>query len=379
MITPIKTQCPHCHACFNLQKAQLNQADATVCCDHCQQGFLVNSHLIVTTNTVPTDTVTDDTLIHDDMDIEESPETSLEYDSLDGMDAWLTQASTTNDPSLASNGQQKNGSKTPDKNADITAKSLLISPASTAQLNTKTNHTVSEKAAISSAEANNIHASVNNTPDNSWLEQLLKEQNDNEDSPQSDTDLAQLLIKMGVPVNDEDKVNQQRTSKTQASMQSMQMQTSITALLWTMGCAVLVLLLFAQYVIFNLDTLIKNPAYSERLQTVCSIAACSLPSADLTTLKITDLNHRISLVSTTSAFSDVQATLSNQSSQAQLLPSLKVSVHSPKALIGEFIAMPDDYLLSTQNQLAAEGSKKLMFTIPVADNQIDHVTINSIY
>ena len=48
MTTPIKTQCPHCHTIFNIKNTQLNQKTATVCCEHCQQMFLVNNNLIVT-------------------------------------------------------------------------------------------------------------------------------------------------------------------------------------------------------------------------------------------------------------------------------------------------------------------------------------------
>nr|MBP6496780.1 zinc-ribbon domain-containing protein [Psychrobacter sp.] len=48
MTTPIKTQCPHCHTIFNIKHTQLNQKTATVCCEHCQQIFLVNNNLIVT-------------------------------------------------------------------------------------------------------------------------------------------------------------------------------------------------------------------------------------------------------------------------------------------------------------------------------------------
>ncbi|WP_201554023.1 zinc-ribbon and DUF3426 domain-containing protein [Psychrobacter sp. 72-O-c] len=435
MTSPIRTQCPHCHNFFNVPRAHLNRANAKGRCGHCQQVFLINDYLVVSANHQQTDknkkiSVTkqnpknnerqpastisnpdtqsdkvsttnnshnshnshdsnihiskpakkaetdldDDILIHDDMDIDETAGDTSADDSSDGMDVWLAQTGTVTDPLPASNKQQKTSPTMSDKGIDLTA-----NPA--AQINAETNHGITAKPALSSVEANDIHASINDTSDNAWLEQLLKEQNDHEDGPQADTDLAQLLIKMGVPINDEDKVNQERTSKIQARMQSTQtqIQISITALLWTMGCVVLVLLLFAQYVIFNLNTLIKNPAYAERLQTVCSIAACSLPSADLTTLRITDLNHRASQVSTTSAFSDVRATLSNQSSQAQLLPNLKVSVHSSNALIGEFIAMLDDYLLSPQYQLAAGGSKQLMFTIAIANDQIDHVTIDPIY
>ncbi|OYD05987.1 zinc-ribbon domain-containing protein, partial [Paludifilum halophilum] len=51
MTTPIKTQCPHCHAIFNIKKTQLNQKTANVCCEHCQHSFLVNNNLIVTNDT----------------------------------------------------------------------------------------------------------------------------------------------------------------------------------------------------------------------------------------------------------------------------------------------------------------------------------------
>ena len=51
MTTPIKTQCPHCHAIFNIKKTQLDQKTANVCCEHCQHSFLVNNNLIVTADT----------------------------------------------------------------------------------------------------------------------------------------------------------------------------------------------------------------------------------------------------------------------------------------------------------------------------------------
>lgn len=154
---------------------------------------------------------------------------------------------------------------------------------------------------------------------------------------------------------------------------------SIASLLWTLGCLVLALLLFAQYVIFNLETLVKNPAHAERLQTICTIAACSLPSADLSALTITELNHKPSQIKKTGTFSEVSATLNNQSPQAQLYPNVKVSVYGTDALLGEFIAAPDDYLLSTQNQIAAASRRQLLFTIPVANAQIREVRINPIY
>ncbi|WP_201595044.1 DUF3426 domain-containing protein [Psychrobacter vallis] len=416
MTTPIKTQCPHCQACFKIQQTQLNKENSTVSCQHCQQSFLVNEHLIVTpdvpnTSTAQTDTKTphingrfdprthsaaptkahnknqnglsdsksslnkrhekhpsSDTLIHDDliyddMDIEESDDNVLEYDSLDSMDAWLTQASYASTAAHKPSNQSykvdnKNNSDAPLKKTSSTA--------------------ITEPTVLSSTAANNIHANIDNTADNSWLEQLLKEQNKKEDTPTDDTDLSQLLLEMGVPLKD-DETLEERMRKSQAKFVPASDKHSIASLLWTLGCLVLALLLFAQYVIFNLETLVKNPAHAQRLQAICSIAACSLPSADLTAFTMTKSNHDSSQIKNTAAFSDVSATLTNQSEKSQLYPNVKVSVYSANNLIGTFIATPTDYLLSKQHHLAANSEQKLLFTIPVPNTQIREVTISPFY
>ena len=430
MTTPIKTQCPHCQACFKIQQTQLNKVNATVSCDQCQQSFLVNKHLILTADAVSTsaiqkntttdtntlsdsnghsaqtadnhnknqhaagaakspltpphsknissDTLIEDDLIHDgliydDMDSDEPEESVLEYDSLDSMDAWLTQASNMNNSSYTStadNQPTSNLSKKTDKN---NASSAKVSSDAT------TENSSSAQMALSSAAANDIHANVDDTADNSWLEKLLKDQNKSEEVRQDDTDLSQLLLDMGVPIKDEASTSEERVRKAQAKFTPTPQRRSIASLLWTLGCLVLALLLFAQYVIFNLETLMKNPVHAERLQSVCAVAACSLPSADLTAFTITNLNHKSSKIKMDGKSSDVSATLNNQSAKAQLYPNIKVSVYGANDMIGEFIATPADYLLSKQSQLAANSSRNILFTIPVANRQIREVTISPLY
>ncbi len=320
----------------------------------------------------------DDQLIHDDMDIADFEEEDLEYGSLDSMDAWLTQAADSTPTSTTNNSDKSTKSPATklDKSAHASvspiekpslANALIKEPASAAQV------------ALSSAAANDIHASS----DESWLEKLLKEQNENEDghSPRKDTDLSALLASMGVSIKDEDNTQAARLKRqqAQAKFSPIPAKRSLASLLWTLGCLVLALLLFAQYVIFNLDNLVKNPAHAERLQKVCAIAACSLPSANLAALSTSDITHRPSRIKTANTFSDISITLNNQSTQAQLLPHVKVSVYGTDALIGEFIAAPQDYLLSTQSQLGATSRKQLLFTIPVANAQIDKVNAEPIY
>ncbi len=436
MTTPIKTQCPHCHAIFNINKTQLDQKTATVCCEHCQQSFLVNNNLIVTAATeqktddivvenktaaVSTSNISidkqnstvspesktiskpnitskpaetdilihdnmlddglmDDELIHDDMDIEDFEEQDLEYGSLDSMDAWLTKATDSNPTAIKDKNihSAKNNSKTLDKSSH-----LSVNPVENASL-VKTSLNEDSSAAhvaLSSAAANDIHANIDDNADESWLEKLLKEQNQSEDTTKDQTDLSELLASMGVSIKDEDHTNALRVKQQQAQdkFSPTPARRSIASLLWTLGCLVLILLLFAQYVIFNLDDLVKNPAHAERLQKVCAIAACSLPSANSAALRTSDIKHQPSRIKTASSFSDISVILSNQSAQAQLLPHVKVSVYGDNAFIGAFIAAPEDYLLSTQSQLGASSRKQLLFTVPVANAQISKVSVEPIY
>ncbi|NYR09501.1 DUF3426 domain-containing protein [Psychrobacter sp. BI730] len=418
MTTPIKTQCPHCQACYSVKQTQLNQVNATISCDRCQQSFLVNKHLVVNSEVIqkptpqknipaqqkaqtqpisneqktstnsnqhkpqnvpnrPTssiskkkssDTLIHDDLIYDDMDIDEPEEDVQEYDSLDNMDAWLTQASNTS-PSAATTEKPK---------APSSKETIKTSNPSTKKPSTST-ASASTQNMLSSAAANDIHANVESSDNNSWLQKLLEEQNQDEETPPDDTDLSQLLSDMGVPVKDEDPAADDRLRKTQLPFAPTQTTRSIASLLWVLGCLVLALLLAAQYVIFNLENLVKNPAYAQRLQSICSVAACSLPSADLSALTINNTFHRSSQIKTAGTFSDIGATLSNGSPQSQLYPNVKISVYGKDGLIGESIADPNDYLLGKQSQLAANTDRQLLFTIPVANAQIRDITMTALY
>ncbi|MGP9557559.1 DUF3426 domain-containing protein [Psychrobacter sp. AOP7-A1-24] len=420
MTTPIKTQCPHCQNCYSVKQTQLNQVNATISCDRCQQSFLVNKHLVVNSDVIhkpalktsipnkksaqnqpipnaqkantssnqykpqnvtntstsslrkkkSSDTLIHDDLIYDDMDIDEPEEDIQEYDSLDCMSAWLSQPSNTDASITIKEKPKELSSKKANKSSHLSAKK------------TSTNTTAASPATqdiLSSAAANDIHANVDTTDDNSWLQKLLEEQNQPEESPSDDTDLSQLLSDMGVPIKEEDSSAEERLKKTPLPFAPTPTTRSIASLLWILGCSVLVLLLAAQYVIFNLENLVKNPVYAQRLQSICSVAACSLPSADVSTLTISNARHRSSQIKTADTFSDISATLSNESMQSQLYPNIKISVYGRDDLIGEFVADPNDYLLGKQSQLAANTDRQLLFTVPVSSAQIQEITMTALY
>ncbi len=418
MQTLIKTKCPSCKTYLSVPQSHLNERDAKVRCERCQQIYLVNNNIVVSSDTMSTvsssmtntakqkfnrvtkteasskdqsDSLYNDDLIYDDMPIDESDHTDTKYDLSDDMEPWFSLLDAMPSSSSKSN-KQPNMVANKESIANNELDSLVVRSDYIAK--------TSFQSTMSSAAANDINASVSTTNhrsdnDNGWLEKLLEEQDDSDntriDNPKSTTDLSKLLASMGVPPNDQKHLNRhanlndlniyRQTHKrpTRSYPAQNRMQASAASVLWLAGCLVLVMLLFAQYVIFNLDHLVKNPAHAARLQAVCAIAVCSLPSADLTAFDVTDPVHRPSEIKSANGFSDISAILANQSTQAQLLPTLKVGMYSDEVLVGEFIALPEDYLVSKQYKLPAEQHKSLMFTVPIADNQISQITIDPIY
>ena len=85
---------------------------------------------------------------------------------------------------------------------------------------------------------------------------------------------------------------------------------------------------------------------------MCDSGVPTTPSADLDALSSLTPYLEQSKIKAATAYSDVQATLSNQSAETQLVPSLRVSIYGSDALVGEFIALPEDYLMTRQSQLS---------------------------
>ena len=412
MITAMDRQCPHCHADINLSHEPQTESGAKSRCEHCKQSFVTEDSLLISDDhssflsehttsssdsTAVDATVDNNMLIHDDMEIDETTDPIIEYDSLEEMNAWLNQVDIA--PVKPSNNAVNHDTPPIPKPVDIKDNLHTSSQPTVADKSTHTPDdslivpiTVSQQptvAPISSAQANNIHASVSannsgHTSDNHWLETLLDEQNRPHNSVTNDlddTDLAQLLIDIGMQSADEKSINKARASKIETRMQSSSTANSysIPNIIWSAGSVILVLLLLAQYVVFNIDSLVKNPAMATRLQGICSIAACSIPHADISAFTIDKLSYKSSRVQKTSTYTDIQADLVNESAKTQLLPNLKVSIYANDAIIGEFIAQPKNYLLSSESKLPAERAKSVMFTVPVAVKQMTKVLIQPIY
>ncbi|WP_227430999.1 DUF3426 domain-containing protein, partial [Psychrobacter sp. I-STPA6b] len=148
-------------------------------------------------------------------------------------------------------------------------------------------------------------------------------------------------------------------------------------LFWTLGCGSLVLLLLAQYVIFNLDTLIKDPVRQAQLSQFCHAVSCALPAADPQSLDIINQTQRSSKI--LPGGTDILATLANTSNDDQLYPNLHVKLYDNGTLIGEFIAAPEDYLTVPQRLLSRQQVKLFMFTVDIPNKDITEIDMTPIY
>ena len=243
----------------------------------------------------------------------------------------------------------------------------------------------------SSSTHPNINNSGSNIEDDSWLEALLEGRVDEDiDAKEvdrgNDADLSALLQDVEVETGEADSPISPTVppvylaSPTKVSANSSYPSSSslsLASLLWGLGCILLLLLLFAQYVIFNLDNLVKEPSHRSQLQGVCSMLNCALPNADLSQIEISNINHRSHQGQ--SDRSDIMAAIRNTSSVDQLYPNLKVIVNGASGVAGEFIAEPNDYLITPHRLLGGSQVTLFMFTVPIASSEVTSINIEPIY
>lgn len=233
---------------------------------------------------------------------------------------------------------------------------------------------------------------INPDEDNSWIEALIEEEKQEpptstiEPQPTADYDLSDLLSEYDVDTVEAiapsqqdyiEKVNS-RLPKKPTSQQMATKQSPIAMFFWVIGCLVLLLLLIAQYVAFNLDSVIKKPQYAQYLHSICDIASCSLPNAEIEAFDVNHIQHKTNKEQG-DFNTNITAHLDNQSRKSQLYPNLKVSIYQDDKLIGQFVATPDDYLSVTQRLLEPNQTARFMFSANMNNKDITNIEIEPFY
>nr|WP_312383340.1 MULTISPECIES: DUF3426 domain-containing protein [unclassified Moraxella] len=171
----------------------------------------------------------------------------------------------------------------------------------------------------------------------------------------------------------DERLSQQVSSQQLANAKIFNMR-----IIWGLGSLLLVFLLAAQYIIFNIDTLITSKANAPVLSTIChKIPACQLPLADteLIDVQMLALAHSSKQAGKT----DLVFTLTNTTDNNIVYPSVKVSLRSGNTILAQTLLTPSHYLEAGNNYLMPHQIKPIKLRIDFPKTQVQAANIELVY
>lgn len=170
----------------------------------------------------------------------------------------------------------------------------------------------------------------------------------------------------------------ERLSQQVSSQQLANAKIFNMSIIWGLGSLLLVFLLAAQYIIFNIDTLITSKANAAVLSNIChKIPACQLPIADtgLIDVQMLALAHSSKQAGQT----DLVFTLTNTTDNNIVYPSVKVSLRSGNTILAQTLLTPTDYLEAGNNYLMPHQIKPVKLRIDFPKTKVQAANIELIY
>lgn len=234
--------------------------------------------------------------------------------------------------------------------------------------------------------------------ENAWLQSLMAQADDNEAMDDSsathtkpkrgmntvfNTDIFdQIAIDTGSEQQADllayQKKIDERLSQQVSSQQSLNAKIFNMGIVWGLGSLLLIFLLAAQYIIFNINTLITSTTNTALLSTIChKIPACQLPLADteLIDVQMLALAHSSKKAGQT----DVVFTLTNTTDNNIIYPSVKVSLRSGNTILAQTLLTPSHYLKTGNNYLMPHQIKPIKLRIDFPKTKVQAANIELVY
>ena len=170
----------------------------------------------------------------------------------------------------------------------------------------------------------------------------------------------------------------ERLSQQVSSQQSLNAKFFNMDIVWGLGSLLLIFVLAAQYIIFNINTLITSKTNAAVLSTIChKIPACQLPLADteLIDVQMLKLDHSSKQARQT----DVVFTLTNTTDNNIIYPSVKVSLRSGNTILAQTLLTPTDYLEAGNNYLMPHQIKPIKLRIDFPKTKVQAANIELVY
>lgn len=339
-----QTKCPSCHAIYPMPSAKLGDPNAKARCGRCQQVFLLNDNLVVFEDTQKKKGV-----------------------NLDALNAVIPEMPTPPAPK-----PKKREKPVPtgdvifddmDDEDDDTGKKDVKVSFSDRELDSFLNNDVSFHQPTTST----LDEQKSQQDDESWVKDLLDDSKPS--APTQNSQHAYTSRPSGVDFDDVIPVAPPPPKKNVAlhriladkdpTAQELASRTPLgVQLAWLLGCMLLVGVLLAQYVFFNLNTIVKNPSHASLLNNLCAVAKCTLPKPDLSALTITH-DHTSKDFNT-----NIIVRIHNKGADPVLFSHLLVTAKDVNGkVLGEFVVADKDYISEGQNSLLGGQNKRIMLTV----------------
>lgn len=170
----------------------------------------------------------------------------------------------------------------------------------------------------------------------------------------------------------------ERLSQQVSSQQLANAKIFNMSIVWGLGSLLLIFLLAAQYIIFNINTLITSKTNAAVLSNIChKIPACQLPIADtgLIDVQMLALAHSSKQAGQT----DMIFTLTNTTDNNIIYPSVKVSLRSGNTILAQTLLTPSHYLEAGNNYLMPHQIKPVKLRIDFPKTKVQAANIELIY
>ena len=234
--------------------------------------------------------------------------------------------------------------------------------------------------------------------ENAWLQSLMAQADDNEAMDDSsathtkpkrgmdgvfNTDIFdQIAVDTGSEQQADLLAYQQkideRLSQQVSSQQSLNAKFFNMGIVWGLGSLLLIFLLAAQYIVFNINTLITSTTNAAVLSTIChKIPACQLPLADTGLINVQML--KLAHSSKQAGQTDVVFTLTNTTDNNIIYPSVKVSLRSGNTILAQTLLTPTDYLEAGNNYLMPHQIKPIKLRIDFPKTKVQAANIELVY
>ena len=391
-------KCPNCQHAFKINDEQLAVRHGYVRCSHCktifsaaeqleQQKFANNNPLVSPNNQTPSALIDDksnDILFDDESALDEAGNPIVNEPVKPTSPYALSKSSTTSakakstsqldDFEIIDNFEQLPKAK------DSKPKKPIIDDKDAAE-------------AIELAQDKDASGD-----ENAWLQRLMAQADDNE--AMDDTAGANANAKRGmdgvfntdifdqIPIDTgseqqadllayQQKIDE-RLSQQVSSQQSLNAKFFNMGIVWGLGSLLLIFLLAAQYIIFNINTLITSTTNAALLSTIChKIPACQLPLADtgLIDVQMLALAHSSKQAGQT----DVVFTLTNTTDNNIIYPSVKVSLRSGNTILAQTLLTPSHYLEAGNNYLMPHQIKPIKLRIDFPKTKVQAANIELVY